>query len=164
MCWCHKIDKYQAWTYNRDHFDVNIKLLPNGCNLPSSNHQTVCKKTVRKKSHQAVAKPSEHLNAWIGLCVAQFYGKIFTKQSRHLHHRVLLSRHLLQPESHHSSLNKISSWVSGKGEMIIGVGKNRTQRNYVAKRLLAFCVFTFPLDCCLASQRPWWPIRTSCAG
>ena len=48
--------------------------------------------------------------------------------------------------------------------MIIGVGKNRTQRNYVAKRLLAFCVFTFPLDCCLASQRPRWAIRTSCGG
>ena len=29
---------------------------------------------------------------------------------------------------------------------------------------VCFFVFTFPLDCCLASQRPRWAIRTSCGG
>ena len=33
-----------------------------------------------------------------------------------------------------------------------------------AKYMFAFFVFTFPLDCCLASQRPRWAIRTSCGG
>ena len=33
-----------------------------------------------------------------------------------------------------------------------------------AKYNVCFFVFTFPLDCCLASQRPRWAIRTSCGG
>ena len=33
-----------------------------------------------------------------------------------------------------------------------------------AKYNVCFFVFTFPLDCCLASQLPRWAIRTSCGG
>ena len=62
------------------------------CQLAVICHQVTVKLFV--KCQQAVTKPSEHLKAWMGLCDA----KIFTKQSRHLHHGVLLSSHLHQPE------------------------------------------------------------------